>query len=201
MGKVHYESSRGKLGMQYLNKSFTNYPKDFKAGNVMSDEDRVRLRLEAEEFDKQTKTNPIVASRKKRMVIPFGKRILVRRRKIGDTIGKGGIILTDDIKKETETDIADVVFVTDRTLADNELIKNSPEIIDAQINSARRGNADALETVMRFNEYLKESDIAPGDVVMISKYCGTSFSTSDLTEQLWMVNVSDIMGKVCEVAQ
>ena len=185
----------GLQGAQYQKKSFSvpmGGAGEEKIVNVMSDVDRERIALDDAErpLAEQTKS-------KKRHVLPFGDRILVRRRRIGDTIGSGILIATEETK-DRETEIADVVFIPEHTFADKELIEKSEGIVNALVKSAENGDSDSLVSLLRYNEYLKIKMLKPGDVVMISKYVGTTFYTSDDSGALTMLDSSQVIGVVVE---
>ena len=126
-------------------------------------------------------------------VIPFGDRILVKRRKIGEKAGS--IILPDEVK-DRDTDLADVAYIPELTFADNEIIDNAPEIITSLISKARQGNADALKALLQVNAFLKIKSIKAGDAVMISKYVGITFHETGKQDELTLVNGDDVIGLV-----
>ena len=181
--------------MQYNKKSFTvpmGGAGEDRLTNVMSDEDKERL-----EHDHTFEQAGVIEPKKRRHVLPFGDRILVRRRKIGEKLGTGILVAADETK-ERDTEIADVVFVPDHTYADKELIENAEGIAQALIDTAKKGDANALTSLLAYNQYLKIKTLQPGDVVMISKYVGTSFFTSDTADALTMLNSSDVIGVIVE---
>ena len=103
-------------------------------------------------------------------IIPFGSRLLVKRQKIGNKLGTGLIIASDETA-ERPTDLATVVHTPDRSFADQALIK--------------------------FNDFLKAKSIKVGDTVMISKYIGTDFHDNvNPGESLTLVLEQDIIGLV-----
>ena len=191
----------GKAGMQYMKKSFSvpmgGTSEDFKP-NIMSEDDRIRIAGEENERQNELDRQPKIIS-KCRHVIPFGDRILVRRRKIGEKLGSGLLVASDETK-DRDTEIADVVFIPDHTFADKSLLDKSEAIVNALIQSAESGSSDALVALLRYNDYLKIKALKPGDVVMISKYVGTTFFTSDNADSLTMLNSQDIIGVIYEEA-
>ncbi len=131
-------------------------------------------------------------------IIPFGDRILVKRRIIGDKIGKEKVILTSDNTKERPTDLADVVYVADNTFADNEIISNAEIIIKGLTKKMREGDSEALIALLRLNAFLKMKSIKKGDIVMISKYVGVEFEDNQGGGQLTLVKGDDIIGMVID---
>jgi co-chaperonin GroES (HSP10) len=129
-------------------------------------------------------------------IIPLGDRILCRRRKVGERLGKSGLIIAPDEVKDARTDIADVVYVPDLTFTDKQLIENAESIASSLAEKCRSGDSDALIALLRFNEFAKIKSIKAGDVVMIGKYVGTDFCTSDSTETITIVFASDVIGLV-----
>lgn len=129
-------------------------------------------------------------------IIPFGDRILVKRRKVGAKIGKAGILHAPDIVKEHDTDIADVVYVPELTFGDKHILDNAEKIVGSLTVKACQGDDKALLALMRINTFIKLKSISAGDRVMLSKYIGVTFNTSDTTEELTLVLDSDIIGKV-----
>ena len=128
-------------------------------------------------------------------IIPFGNRILVRRRKIGEKAGS--IVLPQEVQEKV-TDLADVVYVSELTFGDNIILDNAKQIINATIEQAKSGNSYAINTLLEFNNYLKQKSIKTGDVVMISKYVGTDFHETGSAETLTLVNSEDIIGIVID---
>lgn len=131
-------------------------------------------------------------------VIPFGDRILVKRRKIGEKLGTEGLILAADDTKERPTDLADVVYVPDHTFADKKLADNADEIIENLTEEAKGGNSEALVALIKLNQFLKIKSIKPGDGVMIGKYVGTDFHDTNSSELLTLVDSEQIIGLVVD---
>lgn len=129
-------------------------------------------------------------------VIPFGDRILVKRRKIGEKLGKSKIIIATDQTRDRPTDLADVVHVPDWSFTDNELIKNAEAIVASLIKKAAQGDDKALLALLRFNQYLSIKNVQVGDTVMISKYVGTDFHDNAGGGMLTLVNTEDLIGVV-----
>lgn len=128
-------------------------------------------------------------------VTPFGNRILVKRRKIGEKAGS--IVLPDEVK-ERQTEIADVVYVPDHTFCDKKLIENAEKIIDSLAKKAEEGDVDAVSSLIDFNEYLRVKTLKPGDVLFIGKYVGTDFEVQETGEKLSIITPDGIYGKVVE---
>lgn len=126
-------------------------------------------------------------------IIPFGNRILVRRRKTG---GKVGSIHLPDQTSERPTDLATVVNIPDHTFCDKQLLEKSDEIIESITKKAIGGDSDALNALLEYNIYLKIKTIQVGDAVMIGKYVGTDFHDNKGGESLTLVLGEDIIGLV-----
>ena len=131
-------------------------------------------------------------------IIPFGDRLLVKRRPIGEKIGKAGIIVTADETKERPTDLADVIYTAELSMADKQLIDNAAEIIQGQTDKAKSGDADALVALLKFNEFLKIKSIKAGDAVMVGKYVGIDFHDNAGSGSLTLVNGDDIIALIAE---
>lgn len=129
-------------------------------------------------------------------IMPYGDRILVKRRIIGEKT-EGGIIMPD-VVKDRMTDLADVVYVPDLTLGDKAIMDNAEAIVEKLTDKAKNGNIDAVKSLLSMNEYLKIKAIKPGDKVMISKYTGTDFHETGSTATLTLVLAQDIIGMVCD---
>ncbi len=54
-------------------------------------------------------------------IVPYGNRLLVRRRRVGEKLGS--VIIAAQETAERPTDLADVVYVPNHTFADKELIE------------------------------------------------------------------------------
>ena len=131
-------------------------------------------------------------------VIPFGDRILVKRRVVGEKLGAAGIIIASDHTKETETDLADIVYVPDLSFADRELIDNANAIVSSLTKKAAQGDSEALKALLEYNIFLKIKSLRVGDAVMIGRYVGTTFHDNAGSGNLTLVYGSDIIGRVVE---
>jgi co-chaperonin GroES (HSP10) len=128
-------------------------------------------------------------------IIPFGDRLIVNRRKVGEKIGKGGILVAPNIISDRPTDLADVKYVPDLTFGDKAILDNAKEIIKNLSTKAAEGNSECLIALLRLNEFLKIKSIKVGDAVMISKYVGMDFSSNE-GEATTLVNAEDIIGLI-----
>ena len=128
-------------------------------------------------------------------VIPFGDRIMVRRRKVGEKAGN--FILPDEVK-DRPTDLADVMAVPDLTFSDQEILKNAEHIVDGLVEKASNGDADAVGMLLRMNEFIRFKSIKPGDAVMVGRYTGTDFVAKGDTQTQTLVRVDDIIGLVVD---
>jgi len=126
-------------------------------------------------------------------IIPFGDKILVKRRKVGERIGS--LYVSDSIK-ESNTDLADVIHIPDITFADKEILENAEEMVKSLGKEARRGNSDALIALLRLNEFIKIKSIKEGDAIMLGKYVGIDFMDSNLKENMTLANLEDVIGLV-----
>lgn len=131
---------------------------------------------------------------------PFGDRILVKRRKVGDKLGKEGIIIAPQATGSRTTDLADIVRMPEFTAADVSLLANKERIIGKLTQKAADGDSDALTALLKFNTFLNIRDLKVGDCVMVSKHVGTTFHTSDSADELTIIFGDDIIAKV-EVAE
>ena len=129
-------------------------------------------------------------------IIPFNNRILVKRRKVGEKVGSEGLIYAPDQTADAPTDLADVVYVPELTFADKEIIDNAEFYVKSLSEKIKLGESEAMISLLRLNEFLKIKSIKAGDAVMIGKYVGTDFNTSDSREQLTLVLDTDIIGLI-----
>ena len=129
-------------------------------------------------------------------IIPLGNRLLVRRKKVGGTLGSG-LIIAADTTADRPTDLAEVVYIPEHSFADQMLINQAENIVNSQTQKAVDGSADALTALMTFNHFLKMKSLKPGDEVMISKYVGTDFHDNENPkDMLTLVALEDIVGIV-----
>ena len=126
-------------------------------------------------------------------IIPFGDRILVRRKKVGE---KAGSILLPQEVQERATDLAVVVHIPEATFADSQILENADNIISALIQKSSNGDSDALIALLRLTEFCKLRSIKVGDSIMISKYVGTEFHETGSNEDLTLVKLEDVIGLV-----
>lgn len=126
-------------------------------------------------------------------MIPFGERILVKRKVVGEKVGR--IVLPEDVA-ERATDLATVVFIPEASLADEKILENAPAMIEALTKKVLTGDSDAMIALLRLGEFCKLRSIEVGDEVMISKYVGVDYHETGSQEQLTLVNLSDVIGLV-----
>jgi len=131
-------------------------------------------------------------------VIPFGDRILVKRKKAVEvTTLKEGIVLPDTAGDKS-TDLAVVKHIPEVTFTDKKLIEESEAIIEAQVERAKQGDPDSFRTLFNYNHYLKLKMLRVGDEIFMSKYVGVDFYDSGVRETLTMVSIDDILGIVVD---
>ena len=126
-------------------------------------------------------------------LIPFGDRILCRRRKVGAKIGE---IYLSEHMADSNTDIADVVYVPDLTFGDKYILDNAEKIIGKLIDKATEGDDHALIAAMKMNEFVRIKSLKEGDVIMVSKYVGTDFMDNNLKQELTLVKSDDVIAVV-----
>lgn len=131
-------------------------------------------------------------------IIPFGSRILVKRRKVGEKAGKEKLIVLPDEAAERDTDIADVVYIPDLSFIDTVFIENNESIMNGLKEKAIQGDSEAFQSLIDFNQYLKHKSIKVDDKVMISKYVGITFYDSHANDNLTLVEAKDIIGLVMD---
>lgn len=181
-------SKRGGMsGMQYNKKSFM-VPM---GGNGGAD---VKHKQYVPPPDKSIDISIKINETKKVRVVPYGDRILVKRRRIGEKLGS--IIIAADETKERPTDLADVVYMPELTFVDKELVENAQAIVSSLTLKAKEGDHNAVKSLLLLNDYLKIKAIKVGDAVMISKYVGVDFHDNAGGGNLTLVNGSDIIGLV-----
>jgi len=124
-----------------------------------------------------------------RKLIPYGTRILVKRRKVEDK--SSHIILPDEVKN-LPTDVADVIEVPEQTFTDKNLLMNADRIISSLSSKAVAGQADALEALLKFRDYLQVMTIKRGDVLLMARYGGTDFLIQETNSMLCVCEASGI---------
>lgn len=138
-----------------------------------------------------------IASQKvTRKLIPYGTRILVKRRKVEDK--SSHIILPDEVKN-LPTDVADVIEVPEQTFTDQKLIANAGAIIEALTIEACKGNAQAVASLLSLKEYLQVMTIRKGDVLLMARYGGTDFLIQETNSMLCVVEASGIYAFIREL--
>ena len=130
-------------------------------------------------------------------IIPFGSRILVKRRKVGDKLGSG-ILVSPETISDHSTEIADIIFIPDMTLADQELVNNAEKIIKALSDKITTGDSQALDALFKFKEYLNIRSLKVGDPVFISRYMQTDILIGENGQTVTLMDYSDIRGLIVE---
>lgn len=193
----------GEIGMQYEKKSFSVGMGGSSAIELTAEEKAERDRLkderktEEERIKKKTQEYLAHIGKQKvtRKLVPWGTKLLVKRRKVED---KSSHILLPDEIKNLPTDIADVIEVPERTMVDNEILRSTEEIIKALGAKARQGDAAASEELRNLADYLRIMTTKPGDVILMSRYGGTDFLIQETNQTLC---VTDHNGIYCRVVE
>lgn len=173
--------------------------------SVLTDEERKDIddsnearRIESDRIAEATKKRlqEVQTKKKTKKLIPYGTRILVKRRKVEQT--SSHIILPDEVAG-LPTDIADVVATPEQSFCDKALIAKSEHIINGLAKRAEEGDGAAFEALLKFNEYLRVVTLKPGDTLMIGKYIGTDFLIQESNQYLTVLDGSGIYCKVVEI--
>ena len=127
-------------------------------------------------------------------ITPFGNRILVKRETAGEKLGS--VIIAPDSISSTKTELAIVKHVPDHTFIDKVLISESEAMVSGLSKSAKEGDAEAMISLLRFNDYLRIKSLKVGDRVMISKYVGITFNDNFNEGDLTLVDADDVIGIV-----
>lgn len=193
----------GERGMQYDQKSFS-VPMSSAATVEYTEEElkqaeelKSERKAESDRIHEQTRKQLEAKSNQKitRKLVPWGTRILVKRRKVEDK--SSHIILPDEVK-DLPTDIADVIEVPEQTMVDREVLRNAESIINALNIKAASGDAAALDSLLKFKEYLLIMTTKPGDVILMARYGGTDFLIQETNQTLC---VTDHNGIYCRVVE
>lgn len=129
-------------------------------------------------------------------IIPFRDRILVKRKKVGEVAVKedSKIVMPDTIQDQS-TDIAEIRYLPDLSLADEKIIEKSEEIVNALGDKASQGDSGALNALLEMRDYLMIKSLKVGDKVMMGKYVGTMFRDNQEDEDLTLVSGYDIIAR------
>ncbi len=189
-------------GMDYEKKSFSVAMGNSKVEMTHEEANeaaalKLERELESKRIKDQTKAhlNKIASQKVTRKLIPYGNRILVKRRKVEDR--SSHIILPDEVKN-LPTDIADVIAVPEQSFVDKKLILNAETIINALEKKANEGDSSAVEALFKFNEYLRIMTIKPGDVLLMARYGGTDFLIQETNQTLCVTDHNGIYARVVE---
>ena len=132
-------------------------------------------------------------------VIPFGDRILVRRKEHKEVKAESVIVLPDTVDSR-DTDMAVVIYIPELSFIDKALFDNIDDIIEGQLKTAKEGNPNSLDAMTDLNLYLKLKSLKVGDEIFIGKYCGTTFEEiGNPGKHLTMLRINDIIGIVVDV--
>lgn len=190
-------------GCDYEKKSFSvpmgGSKVEYTPKEIEEREESIRVHKEREAQIAEVTRQKLIstqAKKKTRKLIPYGTRILVKRRKVEQT--SNHIILPDEVSN-MPTDIADVVAVPEQSFCDKALIAKSEQIINGLAKKAEEGDGAAFKALLEFNEYLRMITLKPGDVLMIGKYIGTDFLIQETNSYLTVMDGSGIYAKVVEL--
>lgn len=130
-------------------------------------------------------------------IIPFGTRVIVRRRKIGKELGSG-ILIAPEETADRLTELAEVVAVPELTLADKQLLEKSEGIINSLSAKAEQGDASAVEALLKYKDYLSIKALKVGDIIMVGRYATIEFTIGETGEMLSITDPEGIRGLVVE---
>lgn len=184
-------------GMDYEKKSFTVMSDNVPVLNVMSDADREALRvLPVHEISDAREYKP-----KRKMLVPCGERILVKRQSIGGKLGSGILHAPADTA-DRPTEIAEVLYIPELSAIDKSLIENSSQITEALAIKCKSGDSEALNSLMEFNrywnDYLRYRLLKVGAKIMISRYAGTDMLIQETNQFLTLIDFNGIVSLVVE---
>ena len=126
-------------------------------------------------------------------LVPFGDRILVRRKKVGEKLWREGIIVAPDSTKDAETDLAVVVDVPKEN---NFYVGNQNRMSFIREATLK---VEGIEPFIKVDEYLSKNAwrlLKPGDEVMLSRSVGIKFQDTSGQGEMTLVKGEDIIGKV-----
>lgn len=134
---------------------------------------------------------------KTKKVIPFGTRILVKRRSVGKTLGSG-LLYAPDSTADTLTELAEVIALPELTLADKALLENAERIVDSLSKMASDGDAKSVDSLLEFNRYLQIKTLKVGDIIMVGRYNTIEFTVGETGESLSLTDPEGIRGLIVE---
>lgn len=132
-----------------------------------------------------------------KQIVPFGNRILVQRRKVGEKLGSG-LLIAPDQTADNPTEIAEVIFIPEFTMVDRELVNNAEAIIRNLSAASQIGDSHAFEMLLKFKDYLQIKAIQEKDLVFISRYMQTDVFIGETNQTVTLMDVGDIRGLVIE---
>lgn len=193
----------GEAGMQWEKKSFSVGMGGAGAIALTTEEqaeqDQLKAEREADAKRTQQETKErlerIGSQRVTRKLVPYGTRILVKKRKVEQK--SAHIVLPDEVL-DLPTDIADVVAVPDQSFADRQIIANAAAIIAGLTAKATQGDAAAVDALLKLNEYLRVMALQPGDVLLLARYGGTDFLIQETNQNLCVTDANGIYALVIE---
>lgn len=129
-------------------------------------------------------------------IFPFGSRITVQRKRVGEKLGSG-ILIAPDKTADNPTEIATVIDVAHDQI-DDWLLANADKIIESYQKRILEGDTSAYHTLIDLKDYIRSKVVKPGDTVFISKYMQTDIHIGETNQTLTLMDVSDIRGLVVE---
>ncbi len=129
-------------------------------------------------------------------IIPFGTRITVQRRKVGEKLGSG-ILIAPAQTADNPTEIATVIDVA-HDFIDDWLFQNADKIIAQFQKGVLEGDSGAYASLQSFKDYLRLKSIKVGDTVFISRYMQTDILIGETNETITLMDINDVRGLVIE---
>ncbi len=143
-----------------------------------------------------------VEKKTEKVVIPFGPRVVVQKLKVGEKI-EGSCLFRSEAAADVEMDAAKILYISDCKDIDTKFVKVQEELRDVFLRKALSGDPASMQAYISCCNHAKEvhalSSLYVGQYVMIGKYVGTSFLRGKLSDLLWVLWASDVMGRYVEV--
>lgn len=131
-------------------------------------------------------------------IIPFGDRLLCRRRVIGEKLGAEGLIVAADETADRPTDVADVTYAPEHTFVDKMLLDNAETAVKALGKKMREGDSHAYNALRDYGKFITKMAVRAGDVISISKHVGIDFDEKTTGIRYTLVNRDDVIGLVID---
>lgn len=127
-------------------------------------------------------------------LVPFDKRIVVKRDVTGKTIGKEGIIVQTEKAQKQEVEVATIIEIPKMTPIRKLLLENATAMAKSIcLRGLKDGDPHVPEALEKLESIVHIASLKIGDRIMLSNYVGMTYDDDFYMGRLTIVDGDDAM--------